>query len=107
MMKQFDSVKLEIVEGALIVNHATLLHVGSTIVAIEIDMKSKRGEVIASGSNGECPVVVIAATEDSLNLDPQKPREEPTSIAFPQFKGWSLFVGELSRYTLYVCLTKG
>ncbi len=98
---------LTIHSGAPIVNHGIVLKKESGIALFSIDLKSKYCEVdfISSDEEGNCRLH-ISANDMSVNLNSSVGRNEPTSIEFPDFKGWSLFACNLSRYTLRVCLTR-
>lgn len=87
--------------------HAFVVQRGEKVVAIYIDMMSKRCEIGCSigGSDGSVGIT-IDATEHSLHLDETKDREEFTEIYFPEFKGWTYWCGNMARYTCSICLVK-
>lgn len=94
-------------QGAPLVNRGYIKEVGKNIVAMEIDLGSKYCEAIFSlyednGTTG----VVLCATERSLHLNEKTTRDDITTIVFPDFIGWDVFVCEVARYTLSVCLIK-
>lgn len=104
MSEERKDVRIEVQEGAPLVNHAWL-H-AKNMVAIYIDMRSKRCDVLTTGSDCGIPMVMLWAGDDALHLDETKPRNMPTVISFPDYRGWDVFSAECSRYTLSVCLIK-
>lgn len=97
-----------VIQGAPIVNDGYIHARGDSVVAIYIDMRSKRCRVGATGGGDDGPKIEIEADGDgaSLHLDESQPRDAVTWIALPEFIGWQVFCAELSRYTLAVCLVK-
>ena len=92
-------------QGAAIINHGWIQSLGETVVAIGVDMRSKRCIIGASGSDGEVPLIVIDTNSESLHL--KKGNEgELTVVTFPDFKGWSVWCADIARYTVAVCLIK-
>jgi len=77
---------------------------GSGIVALEVDMHSKRCDVEMFGSvNG--PALYIAADEHSLNLHPDHDRDKWTVVTYPSFGAeWRVLTAAIYRYTLLVLL---
>ena len=69
-MKQNDKLPIKIThQGALLINDAYIHAVGKNVLAVGIDMKSKRGDVIAEGTDGECPEIFIEAIKESCHLN--------------------------------------
>lgn len=103
-----DLIKIEVPDpGAMLVNMAYAIAKGKRVIAIAVDLHSKRGNVggyWGSGDNG--PGVEIYPSKESLHLDETKPRDSRTTIYFPEFKGWDVWAAEISKYTLAVCLIK-
>jgi hypothetical protein len=100
-------VTLDIVsQGAPVVNDGYIHAAGADIVAIYIDLKSKRCEVVATGGGDGIPSVWVGANEESLHLNQDADRASMTEIAFPEYDGWDVFSATCSRYTLAVCLTR-
>jgi hypothetical protein len=101
-------IKVKIVtQGGPVVNDGWIVASGPDIAAVDIDLSSKYCVVEAtSGSHdGLAPMVYIGADKNSLHL--KKGREaKTTEIALPQYKGWQIWMSELSRYTLSICLIK-
>lgn len=98
-------------QGAPVVNVDTAhLHAGGgDCVAILVDMRSKRCEIITADADEDgIPTVYFQATDGSLHLDESKNRDSFTVIALPEFKGWDFFLAEGGgRYTVRLVLTKG
>ncbi len=95
-------------QGAPIVNPGvTYLKKYSDVVVLEVDLKSKWCDILAhSVSENNCPVIIVYANERSINLNKEVDRRMSTNIEFPEYKGWSIFLAEITRYTLRVCLIK-
>lgn len=96
-----------IMQGAPLVNEGWVVAEGKNVVALEIDLHSKRCEAGAktSGGNPDIPGLFIDATEGSLHLGTE-PRETPTWIRFPEYVDWRVWCADIARYTLNVCLVK-
>lgn len=94
-------------DGEVIANNAVVLAHGKRVVAIAVDMKTKRGKVeaVCCGGEGNAPGVVLSG-KNALHINPAK-KGEPTMIEFPDFPGWTVHSTDYSRYTLNVCLVKG
>ena len=98
-------------QGAPIVNvdNAHLHAGGGDCVAIYVDMRSKRCDIVTADADEDgIPTIYLQATDGSLHLDDTKGRDSFTIFALPEFKGWEFFVAEAGgRYTLRLVLTKG
>lgn len=91
-------------QGAPIVNGG---HVDRTgCVLLSIDMRSKRCDVLGWGDSAGIPLVQVFAVDESLHLMDGVPRYAPTTIEFPEFKGWTVLSADIGRYTLRVYLAK-
>lgn len=76
---------------------AAITHEGPGIVAVEIGLDAKYCEQTYAIEPGAPPKIVVFKGF----LD------NPTFIQFPdEFIGWTVFVADISRYTLRACLTK-
>lgn len=104
---EVTNVRIEVViQGAPVVNHASLHFRGDNIAAIAIDLRSKYCEISGAGGMDNLPTLGIAASERSLLLDESQPRDTETELAFPEFEGWQIWSAECSRYTAKVCLVR-
>lgn len=101
-------VKLDIShQGAPVVNHAYIVAAAENVVALHIDLRSKRCEIWATGSDGDdVPTIDVFAGEHAMHLDETKKRDEPTEIRFPEYAGWNAHSASSGRYTVSVCLTR-
>jgi len=89
-------------QGAPVVNcHGVSEIIKENIVLLEIDMRSKNCEVKAY-ANG--PSVFIGSTEYSVDLNENGDPDEWTWVDFPKYNGWEIFLSDISRYTLRMCL---
>ncbi len=92
-------------QGAILVNYAYVHEWGNDVCAIAVDMRSKRGEIISDGCDDDnLPMVIVEAVEESVHLKRGVDRMAPTVIVFPQFKGWTVWASNISKYTIYICL---
>jgi hypothetical protein len=99
--------RFEIIQqGGPLLNAGCVVVEGGSVVAGEIDMRSKRCEVAAFGETerGD-PMLVIVGGPEALHLKPGQ-EHEPTEIAFPDHTSWQFFSAEIARYTLRVCLVR-
>jgi hypothetical protein len=75
------------------------------VALLIIDMASKNCEILGHGSHND---ILIVPTEYSTNLDKDAiDNSEATSLRITGYEEWHLFLVDISRYTLRVCLTKG
>lgn len=93
-------------QGAMLINRAFIHAYGNYVCAIVVDMKSKRGDILCTGSDDDIPTVAIEACNSSTNLNKKVKGDEPTEIAFPDFKGWNVWSAMVCKYSIYVCLVK-
>jgi hypothetical protein len=77
---------------------------GDCIVAVEVDLKSKRAGIYTEGiADDGIPVVWLERTDETLYATRLK---RPTCVGFTDFKGWRVYLAEVSRYMLRVVLVK-
>lgn len=93
-------------QGCVRVNAAHIHRTGNGIVAVYVDLHSKRAMLCYTGSgDDEPPSITLKADENTLHLDESKPRESMTTFDFPEYPGWRVFAADVpGRYTLAVCL---
>ena len=107
-----ETVKLEItLQGAPIVSWAYVHEKTDNLVAIILDMKSKRCTVdgisisYPSDKTLGIPGIKIDATSASTKLDEAKDRDDSTFVEFPEYEGWSVFCSAFhSKYSIAVVL---
>lgn len=94
-------------QGHPAVNEAVIQATGENVVAILIDMKSKYCTIsgITQEEDG-APSFYISAEDNSLYLNKEATSPD-TLVGFPEYKGWTVFAVNCSRYTITVCLIKG
>lgn len=73
---------------------------GESVAAIFVDLHSKRCDV--DDCDGQ--IRIRAIPDISLHLDESKPIDAETIIELPEFSGWEVFLAEISKYTLRICL---
>ncbi len=95
-------VKIKVTRGRVIVNSACVHKRSRNIMLVEIDLKSKYAQVYGYGDF----CVALSADEHTLHVDKRKNPESLTSIEFPEFKDWSIYLSSVGRYTLSLCLVK-
>jgi hypothetical protein len=92
-------------QGGPILNEGYVCAAGDNIAAIEIDMKSKRCEVMAESSTEDgAPVIWLDGT-NALHLKKGHEKEE-TEVAFPDYRGWRIFSANVCRYTFRLCFVR-
>lgn len=96
--------KYELVrQGTPLLKEAYIMAESNSVVAIQINMRSKRCRVYAWGSDeNSMPNILIDSTEESLHLHPENKGD--TIIEFPQYKGWEVWSATIAKYSLYLCL---
>ena len=91
-------------QGQPLVNCAVIHRRGDGVVAILIDLHSKNCDILCYGSGGDsCPTLTISANEKSLYLNANS-KDSTTTIRFDEFRGWSIWASEISRYSIMLCL---
>lgn len=109
-----SQIKLNIVQGAVDVNSGAIVNQSEDIVCIVIDLRTKRAECnsyFTDIDNGlSVPGVMLVSNENTIHLNCNHDANAPTLVYFPQFAdsagSWSVFMAEVTRYTLKVVLTK-
>jgi hypothetical protein len=93
-------------QGAPIVNFAVILSEHEDIALIDIDLKSKYCEAYSTGLEEDNPTITLMADENSLYLNRKYKRDDATEIWFPRYKGWTIYMAEIHKYTCSICLWK-
>jgi hypothetical protein len=93
-------------QGSPVISSAYYIEKKPTIVAIEIDLRSKYCEVSASGSDSSGPFLAISACKESIKLNELVERDAETIISLPEFVGWETFSISVARYSVKICLIK-
>lgn len=103
-----DAINLTVLhQGAPIIGSGQVKIIYPSTVLLEVELESKYCVVGVSFKSPNEPCgVYIHANEDSVFLHPEYNRVEPTSVAFADFVGWSVYAVNLAGYTLSVCLIK-
>lgn len=106
-MRKLRPVKIKIDhQGGPRVNMGYVEASGPRIAAIVIDLHSKRCEVYSTGCDDcGCPVIDVIGGSEGLHLK-KGVEDRLTEVSFPGFKGFSVFSASITKYTLWVCLTK-
>ena len=108
-MKEPREIRTQILDqGSVVLTPGGIVYRESDEIAcICVDLVTKYARIAGYSSGGdEAPAIFLAATEDSLHLKPDVDRSDTTFLSFPDFAGWTIFIGDVSRYTLSVCLVK-
>ena len=92
-------------QGGPILNSGRVVADGENVVAIEIDMKSKRCEVFAESATEDGAPAIWISGLNALHLKGGMENDE-TQVAFPSYKGWEIFLADIGRYTFRVALVK-
>ncbi len=98
-MKEFKDVKYKVErKGDPTINHCLLLAGNKSVVAIDVDIEEKHCTIAYTGANGDTPLIgLLKASSDDKKYN-------PTEIIFPEYRGWSLWTANISRYTVAICL---
>lgn len=97
-------VKHRIIEqGAVFVNDGYVHHQADGIVAICFDLQSKRAEYGGTTGGENTPIIMLDANEYTTKIDEAK-KHETTFLELPEYSGWEVFLGSVSRYTLRLVL---
>ena len=102
-MKELKEVKFGLEQGEIIVNDGYETPVECKVLVF--DLASKYAEVLAVGSDDECPTVLLWATDSTLKLDESK-KGQPTEIKLHDYKGWDVLIASVGRYSLTVVLER-
>lgn len=77
---------------------------GDTCKAAQIDLATKRCQVLCIGSDGDnVPNLRIVTTEGTPGYTED---DLSTELSFPSLKNWRVHSVMCARYTLYVCFAK-
>jgi hypothetical protein len=102
-----NAIKVEIDEGAVLINNAFLCKKSKGIHCIEIDLTSKYAEVIGYQQGSDGVAISFGAGEHTLHTSKTCETSELTLIKFPTYKGWRVFsLSPVARYTCRVVLIK-
>lgn len=96
---------MNIQPGEVRVNKCTLRSVSEEIMALSVDLESKRAYISTWGGDDEGPILMLGADEGTLHTDTAL-AGELTVLSWPEYAGWSIWSADLRKYTLYVCLVK-
>jgi len=90
-------------QGAPLINADNVIEkVNGNIALLTIDMASKHCEIMGHMDSA----IVVCANEYSIHLNKDVDRSEPTDLELTKYKGWRIFLSDVSRYTLRVCLVR-
>lgn len=70
-----------------------------------MDLKSKYAEIKSIGSDGGIPMIILEATENTLEVDENNDCAY-TEIQFQELGGWGIWANYLGRYMLNICFVK-
>lgn len=94
-------------QGAPIINSGNIIRKSKNIVLLEIDLKSKYCEVDCLFKDDEGNFGIhIGTTKHSIHLNTGVKKDEPTVIEFSNSNGWGIYLANISRYTLRICLIR-
>ena len=101
-LKEYKPVKVRVVrKGNVKINHAFVYRESPDIVLILVDMKEKWVKSQGSGCHGKNSVYYVSKNEDDDSLENWK------EFYFPEYNDWKHFSSHISRYTMFITLTKG
>lgn len=91
--------------GEIVITGAIIIEQTATCALIHVNMSTKRAELSYTSDQNGHPVLGLCAVENSVYLDKDKLGID-TGIAFYDFKGWSFFAVQVSKYDCHVVLWK-
>lgn len=95
---------MEIITKGKVIPSYNTYHTWKKAKTITIDLKAKRAEIFTQGGNGDIPVIILDYNKETLYLEKNKLRL--TEIEFPEFKGWTILVCCISKYSLTITFVK-
>ena len=97
-------------QGAVKINRAVIEKQSEEIVCISIELYSKYCEIgPITGTdmlNKLGPGASLFATERSTQLLTTVPKDDPTCITFPDYRGWEMYATSEGRYCVRFVLIK-
>lgn len=97
---------MKVLHGSVKVNSYAIIKRSKDLIAIEIDLATKYCELACTTSSSGCiPGVILDRTKHTLYFDPKK-RNISTEIEFEEFKGWTVWSSNASRYSVRLCLIR-
>lgn len=101
-LQEYKPVKVRVIrKGNVKINHAFVYKESPDIVLILIDMKEKwvKSQGSSNTSTSKSTFIVSQNEDDSW--------ENWKEFYFPEYSGWNYFSSHISRYTMFIALTKG
>lgn len=105
-----DAHNIKIIQGAILVNAAIVLHEHEDVVCIAIDLKSKYPGGITAGGSSDAfpPSVYVESDHNTTNTNVNYPQYQDTQVEFLDYVGWNVFAANIAgRYTCNIVLVKG
>lgn len=92
-------VEYEIRPGNVVINSLNVLTQSPSCIVIEADLKTKYADIF--GYSGNC-TIILDSDGDSLHIDDIA--AEPTELRILLPDEWTIFISDVSRYTLRMVL---
>jgi hypothetical protein len=101
-LKEYKPVKIRVVhKGNVKINHAFVYKESPDIVLILVDMKEKWAKTQGSSNTSTSKhTFIVSKNEDDSG-------EDWKEFYFPEYNDWKHFSSHISRYTMFITLTKG
>lgn len=85
-------------------NQYNIIYENTDIAILEIDMKTKHGDIAYMSNSEDEDNLIIYSNEDSIHLNIDSNKD--TIISFPNYPKWKIYLAEYVRYTLRCVLLK-
>jgi hypothetical protein len=95
---------IKITEGIIKVNHAVVVYKTDNVAMIAIDLSSKYADIsgLFDGGN-DIPMIAL---EKGIHTKGFSDLQNDTEIELSEFRGYSFWSSEITKYTLKLCLIK-
>lgn len=85
-------------KGSITINGGWVVSESDTLVALEFDLKAKYAEIHGISNK---KVLHLGASKETLHAHKTS---KWTEVSFPKYKDFDIYLSEITRYTLRVCL---
>lgn len=101
-----EEIEFEVIKGCIKVNTAYYYRKGDTCSLIMIDLASKYICLTGWVEDPKDGTFTIYLDKQDRTINIDKRYKKLTKVILKGFKGWSIMIGEPSRYTVSLCIVK-
>ena len=109
-MKRGDRVQCQVVtQGGPRVNDGCVVEIGLDVAAVVIGLGSKHCELEGYSDDDDddgCEPELVIGDNGGKALHLAPLAAGPTLVRLPDFRGWKFWCGQVSRYSILVCLIR-